>query len=66
MFDGSSEGIAGFLIIFRVRVPVLESDSSTLQLSANVAYNPWLLVGVCTYSHCVDDIINALINEASD
>jgi hypothetical protein len=30
LFDGSSEGIAGFLISFEVRVPLLESDSSTL------------------------------------
>ena len=36
----------GFLISFRVRVPLLESGSSTLYLSAALACNPWLLVGV--------------------
>jgi hypothetical protein len=30
LFDDSLEGIAGFLISFWVRVPLLESDSSTL------------------------------------
>jgi hypothetical protein len=64
--DGSSEGIAGFLISFRLRVPHLESGSATLQLSANVACNPWLLVGVCTYSHCGDDVLDALIDKAID
>jgi hypothetical protein len=47
-FDGLSEGIAGFLINFRVRVPLIESGSSTLYLSADVACNSWLLVGVRT------------------
>ena len=65
LFDGSSQGIAGFLVSFRVRVPHLESGSSTLQLSANVACIPWLLVGVFTYSHCGDDVLDALIDKAS-
>ena len=30
LFDGLSKGIEGFLINFRVRVPFLESGSSTL------------------------------------
>jgi hypothetical protein len=30
LFDGSSEGIAGFLTSFQVRDPLLESGSSTL------------------------------------
>ena len=46
--DGSLEGIAGFLISFRVRVSLLESVSSTRNLSADVACNPWLMVGKCT------------------
>jgi hypothetical protein len=54
------------LLSFRVIVPLLESSSSTLELSADVACNPWLLVGVCTYGHCGDDVIDALIDEASD
>ena len=60
------EGIAGLLISGWVRVLLLESGSSTLQLSAHVACNPWLLVGVCAYGHCGDDIIDAVIDEASD
>ena len=32
LFDGSSEGIAEFLISARVRVPLLESGSSTFCL----------------------------------
>ena len=47
-------------------IPLLESGSSTLQLSAAVACYPWLLVGKCTYGHCGDDVIDALIDEASD
>ena len=47
LFDGSSEGIAGFLIGFRFRVPLLESGSSSLYFSADAACNPLLLVGVC-------------------
>ena len=50
LFDVSSEGIAGFLISFWFRVPLLESDSSTLYISADVACNPWLLDGVGTMS----------------
>jgi hypothetical protein len=46
MFDGSLEGIAGFVISFWVRVLLLESGSSSLQLIADAACNPWLLVGV--------------------
>jgi hypothetical protein len=46
LFDDSLEGIAGFLISFRVRVPLLESGGSSLKLSADVASNPLLLVGV--------------------
>ena len=33
---------------------------------AAVACNPWLLVGKCTYGHCGDDIVDALIDEAGD
>jgi hypothetical protein len=36
------------------------------ELNADVACNPWLLVGVCIYSHCGDDVVNALIDEADD
>jgi hypothetical protein len=61
-----SEGIAGFLISFWVRVLLLESGSSALQLRADIACKPWLLVGVCTYAHCGDDVIDALIDEASE
>ena len=32
----------------------------------DVACNPWLLVGVCTYGHCGDNVIDALIDEAND
>ena len=66
LFDGSSEGIAGFLTSFQVRVPLLESGSSTLYLSADDACNPWFLVGICTYSHYGDDVINVHIDEASN
>ena len=31
----------------------------------SVACNPWLLVGICTYGHCEDDVVDALIDEAS-
>ena len=54
-------GVAGF-----ERKSLLESGSSSLQLSADVACNQWLLVGICTYGHCGDDVVDALINEASD
>ena len=27
---------------------------------------PWLLVGICTYGHCGDDVVDALIEEAVD
>ena len=27
----------------------------------DVVCNPWLLVGVCTYGHCGDDVIDPLI-----
>ena len=47
MFDGSPERVAGFLINVRISVPLLESDSSSLQLDADVAWYPWLLVGIC-------------------
>jgi hypothetical protein len=56
LFDGLSGGIAVFLI----------SGSSNLKLSPDVACNPLLLVGVCSYGHCGDEVINALIDEASD
>jgi hypothetical protein len=39
LFDGSSEGIAGFLVSFQLRVP---------------------------YSHCEEDVLDALIDKASD
>ena len=58
LFDVLSEGITGFIISVRVRVPLLESGS------LDVACNPWLLVGLCTYGHCGDDVVDALINEA--
>jgi hypothetical protein len=61
-----SEGIAGFLLSVRISLPLLESGSSSLKLDADVACNPWLLVGICTYSYCGDDIIDALIDEAVD
>ena len=64
LFDGSSQVIAGFLISFRIRVLLLESGSSTFYLSVNVSCHPWLLVGVCTYSHCGDNVLNALIDKA--
>ena len=66
LFDCSSEGIAVFLISFRVRVPHLDSGRSIFYLSVNVACNPWLLFGVCTYGHCGDDVIYALTDEAND
>ena len=66
LFDGSSEDRAGFLISLRVSVPLLESSRSTLQLSADVTCNPWLLAGVCTYGHCGDDVIDAIIDEVND
>ena len=50
LFDGSSEGIAGFIISVRISLPLLESGSSSLQLDADVACNPWLLVGICILS----------------
>ena len=66
LFDNSSAGIAGFLISFWFGVLLLESGSSTFYLSADVACNPWLLVEICTYSHCGDNVLDALIDEASD
>jgi hypothetical protein len=48
LFDGSSEGLAGLLINVWVSVPLLESDSSSLLRSTDVACNPWLLVVICT------------------
>ena len=30
----------------------------------DVACNPWLLVGICTYGHCGDNVVDALIDEA--
>ena len=65
LLDGSSEGIAGFLISFRVRVPLLESGSSILELSVDDACNPWLLVGLCTYGHCGDDDANWCIQHVN-
>uniref|UniRef100_A0AAZ3QW65 C2 domain-containing protein n=1 Tax=Oncorhynchus tshawytscha TaxID=74940 RepID=A0AAZ3QW65_ONCTS len=38
----------------------------SFRFSGNVACNPWLLVGVCTYSHCGDNVLDTLIDEASD
>jgi hypothetical protein len=66
LFDGSSEGIAGFLISFQVSLPLIESGSSSYSLDAHVACNPWLLVGICTYSHCGDNIVDSFIDEADD
>ena len=62
LFDGSSEGIAGFLISVWISVPLLESLSCSLSLSADVVCNTWLLVGICTYGHCGDGVVNALID----
>ena len=50
--DGSSEGIAGFLISVRI---------SVLLLLKRPLY-PWLLVGICTYGHCGDGVVDALID----
>ena len=61
-----SEGIAGFLKNFRISLPYHESGSLRFKLDADVACNPWFLVGKCTYSHCGDDVIDALIDEADD
>ena len=66
LFDGSLEGIAGFIFSVQGRVPLHESGSSTLYLSADAACNPRPLVGVCTYGCCGEDFIDALIDEASD
>ena len=33
---------------------------------ADVACNQWLLVGICMYGHCGDDVVDALIDEAGD
>jgi hypothetical protein len=66
LFDGSSEGVAGFFTSIRISFPLLDSGSSNLSLSADVACNPWLLVGICMYDHCGDEVINTLINEAGD
>ena len=41
----------------------IRDHSFHLYLIADVAYNPWLLVGVSTYGHCGDDVIDALIDE---
>ena len=58
LFDGSSEASG------------IESRSlkeAALPFSSvDVACNPWLLVWVCTYGHCGDDVIDVLIDEASD
>jgi hypothetical protein len=35
-------------------------------LSEGVAFNPWLLIWICTNGHCGDDVVDALINEAGD
>jgi hypothetical protein len=65
LFDGLSKGIEGFLTSFRVRVPLLESGSSSLYLSADAACNLWFLV--CSYGHGGDDVVDALIViEAND
>jgi hypothetical protein len=32
----------------------------------DVACNPWLLVEICTYGHCGEDVSNAFIDEADD
>ena len=49
--------VAGFLISVRIRVPLLESGSSSLELSTDVACNPWLLVGMSTYGRCGENVV---------
>jgi hypothetical protein len=61
----SSEVIAGFLISVWINVPLLESGNSSLQLSADVACYSLLLVGICTYIHYGDNVVDALINDAN-
>ena len=62
LFYGLSEGVAGFCLYKRPDMfHSLKVAALAFKLSADVACNPWLLVGVCTYSHCVDDVIDALI-----
>jgi hypothetical protein len=57
LFDGSSEGIAKFLISIRISDSLLESGSSSLWLSADFACYPWCLVGICTYSHYGNNVM---------
>jgi hypothetical protein len=35
-------------------------------IDADVACNPWLLVGLCTYGQYGDAVIDAVIDEADD
>ena len=66
LFDGSTEGIVVFLLRYQISIPLLESRSSSLYFDADVACNPWPLVGKCMYDHCGDDVVDGLINEAGD
>jgi hypothetical protein len=42
----------------------LKEAALAIYLRADVACNPWLLVRICTYGHCGDNVIDALIYEA--
>ena len=59
----SREVVAGVVVTVRISVTLLESRSSSLLLSADDAFNPWLLVGIC---HCGDDVLDAFIDKVSD
>jgi hypothetical protein len=57
LFGGSSEVIAEFLISVRI------SAFSSVRMLLVIYF---LLVGVCMYSHCGDDVIDTLIDEPGD
>ena len=50
----------------RNRLKISVKPLASCMLRVDVACNSWLLVGVCTYGHCGDDVMDALIDEASD
>ena len=56
LFDGSSEGMIGFLILVSCSL-----KAAALPLAQCRCCNPWLLVGICMYGHCGDDVVDALI-----
>jgi hypothetical protein len=35
-------------------------------LLPNLACNPWLLVGICTYGHCRNNVVDALIEPMTE